>query len=69
MEDSDDEEEVENILREIYRALDQQGVRMLVEELPPAQGLLPLNIQQQQENQRNMVQENVTFPQEDASRS
>lgn len=43
VEDSDDEEEVENILREIYGAVDQQGGRMLVGELPPARGLLPLN--------------------------
>lgn len=68
VEDSDDEEEVENILREIYGQVDQQGGRMFIEEVSPARGLLPSNIQEQQENQRNVVQESVTFPQEGLQR-
>ena len=71
VEDSDDEEEVENILREIYGAVDQQGGRMVIETVSRARGLQPSNIQQQQENQRNVVQEqqeSVTFPQEGVQR-
>ena len=68
MEDSDDEEEVENILREIYGAVDQQGGWMVIEEVSRARGLLPSNIQQQQENQPNVVQESITFPQEGIQR-
>ena len=67
-EDSDDEEEVENVLREIYGAVDQQAGRMFIEEDSPPRGLLPSTIQQQQENQRNVLQENVTFPQEGVQR-
>lgn len=67
-EDSDDEEEVENVLREIYGAVDQQVGRMFIKEDSPPWGLLPSTIQQQQENQRNVLQENVTFPQEGVQR-
>ena len=35
-EESDDEEEVKNILRTIYGAVDQEGGRMLAEEAPRA---------------------------------
>ena len=56
VEDSDDVEEVKNTLREIYGAVDQQGGQMFIKEVSPAWGLLPFNIQQQQENQWNMVQ-------------
>ena len=41
---------------------------MVIEEVSRARGLLPSNIQQQQENQPNVVQESITFPQEGIQR-
>ena len=41
---------------------------MFNEEDSPPRGLLPSTIQQQQENQRKVLQESVTFPQEGVQR-
>ena len=67
-EESDGEEEIENILRAIYGAVDQEGDRMLAEEAPHARGRLSLHAEASQEMAREVGAETFEADEETVQR-